>query len=596
MSEADRLGVVRLIKQHATAELDIEPDRTYVGMIPPANVSVRSYTAQSKSNAQISFSEQTPNVRVGLCRTIPVELDVILSIDPRDLGGAQVRDVNSAFKSNAQLKSGAMGNIGLRAWPLASVTDNANARLNDQSYIFDSPARTVHALMTYGNDWKDRQYHMGKATAHKPDYSWRYTGAQDSLRSALIDLSRSPYEESRTFAPHFVERIDDYKIRLRIIEPMMLSPFTWTGERKQALFGIQNVDINLSLRQPLERMLSGECFSLMEDPLASGVITCNPRIDIDGAKIHLCYQQPQAFQTVPASLNYEHYNINRYLTRVTGTKSPGSSITVNYSNIQLNVVPARIYLYLKPVLSSIVTGRQVNAADSFDAISQADHFAKIKQLKINFDAKDGIFSTYDDYDLYCMSVNNGYNRTWHEWDKTQGAVVCVDFKNGDIGISPLLASGVRGSFQFSAEVNWQDVRDAELNFTGVGSDIQTGPIEYEAHMLVVNEGIVNIHHQMITTSIGVLTEQSLYDAPFSEAGMREEIRDYYGGSLKSILRKVKQGAKKIAPVIETVSGMLAPALAAKNPSYGKVAELVSEGAKLARGGARARGQSLSRRM
>jgi hypothetical protein len=596
MSESSSdIGIVRLIKAYPT-ELDIRADRDFVAMMPPANVSIRTYNATSKSGSQITWSEQTPSVRVGLVRSIDCEVKFKLKLNPIDEAGDPS---NRVVPDNLY----SVGGVGPRQMPLHSIMETLNVRLNDQSFVYE-PSETIHALLAYGNDWYDRNYGFS-ATAHKPDSQWRYDNVPGASRDPFTTWIDSGLEDSRRMG-FWAKKLSATEIEITVVEQLMISPLIW-GESRQCLFGVQNLDVTMVLRQPLTRLLSGDLYGLATGgtPLATGH-KYQPIITVEDAVLHLKYLQPQAYQTIPHSLNYEHNTISRFTKELSGGKAPLADFgSVTYNNIQLNSIPKRVYLYCAPKQSTNAeadsgyindTTDVANAAASAnDAVRQADFFATIDKLRVNFDSADGRFSTYTSYDLWKVAKENGYQRSWLEWSQYLGSVMCIDFGK-DMGLNPLLCSGCRGSFQFNVEIDYKDIRN-RLATSQFDSLVQTDPKEYRAHLVVVNSSILNVTNQLITVSTGPLTEQSIYDAPWAESGLRMDIKDYYGGgSFKNVWKAVKKVGKTVAPVAQAVSGVLADALSQSHPNAALAAKVAQSGLRTARGGSKVRCASLSRRM
>jgi hypothetical protein len=186
--------------------------------------------------------------------------------------------------------------------------------------------------------------------------------------------------------------------------------------------------------------------------------------------------------------------------------------------------------------------------------------------------------------------------------------MCLEFGT-DLNLNPLLCPGVRGNFQVSANVTFRDIRTP----TGAGAAYygenvlnveQMEPKPYRAYMVIVNTGIVSIQNQLITTSIGSLTEIQVEDAPWLAPGMRQSLRGLTGeGSLSNLWSAAKKIATKVRPFISPVASVVSEIAKLSNDpraqAASNVANIVS---KVARGNGRVVGgkrvgsHSLSRRM
>jgi hypothetical protein len=566
---------------------------------------------------------------VGVDRSIEVDLLWTIEFDPRTSlgtpitvkqeGDPTIAPGDLVFASDVSKISG----LGPRQYALHSVCENIQLRLNDQAFNFES-AETVHALLNYGNDPEERQYCRG-ATAHYPDQVWRYDNAAGS-RSPFVSYLNGTFEDSRNGSFWFQNaRIDPStgkaRIDMRVIEHLMISPLTF-GDEEQCLFGIQNIDLTLTFRQPLTRMLSGDLYE-------SGLFTweapriwapgdkLNPTFSLLGdnaANLHITYLQPQAQQVIPFRLNYPYYAVRRYQTDSQGVvkaqdKAIGQGATpfqINYNNITLHEIPKRMYIYARPRPSQVAeSGYQLSsdATASPDAVSQTDSFAAIERLTVNFDSQDGRLSTLDSYDLWKLSTRNGLKRSWVAWSRFYGSVLCLEFGK-DLNLNPLLAPGVRGNFQLSMEVTYSDLRrltDGPFNTDDVRFRTDQ---TYRGYLIIVPVGVVTIENQLITTSIGSVTEEQVLSAPWAEAGLRIAHSGLYGGKwYKSVWQAVKKGAKAAAPILGALAPIASTVLQGMNDPRAQMAGQVigavhgaTRGMGRRSGGKSVRCASLSRRM
>jgi hypothetical protein len=595
------VGVVRLIKAYEP-RLDIRADREFVAMMGPSNISTRRYQADTKSNSQVVWSQTTPSVRIGVDRTIEVDITfrvehalTVTAPPPPYVGGPPI--LNNNLHS--------VTDFGPRAYPLHSITEVMSLRLNDQQFTWE-PSETVHGLLTYGNTWQDRQYNMG-ASAHYPDQVWRYDNVVGAARSPFNSYLQCQSEDSRNIG-FWATRINDTTFTIRCVEQIMLSPLTWADE-VQCLFGIQNIDFAMTFKQPLERLFSGDQFGSLfttsavvppvQYPFQAGDLV-NATYTIQDASLHVTYLQPQASQIIPARLNYPYYQVRKFTKNIDGTVEanvnfPNKTI---YNNITLHEIPKRLLLMASPVLPIVGSGA-FNGVRVTDAYHHVDHFAAIETVTLNFDTQDGRLSTLDSYDLWKIACKNGYKRSWLSWSKYMGSVLALEFGT-DLNLNPLLAPGVRGNYQLSLEVQYRDIRNQDsLNNPGDVSQLE--PYTYKAYLIIIPTGIMTIENQLITVSIGSITEQQVYDAPWAEAGLRHEVRNMYGaGSFSNIWKAVKKVGKTAAPVAQGVADVLGDVFSASSdPRYQKAAmasKIASKAISKARGGAQVRAHSLSRRM
>lgn len=582
------LGVVRLVKAYEP-RLDIRADREFVAMMGSANVSTRSYRADTISNNQVVWSLTTPSVRVGVDRSIDLEMTFEINFTPSSVG---------SILSTALYR---LSDVGPRAFPIHSIADVMSLRLNDQQFTVEF-TEIIQALLQYGNEVKDRQYNMG-SSPHLLDRYWKYDNPT-APRAPFTSWLSSGEEDSRNIGL-WARRTSPLTLEFTFIEQLMISPLEY-GNEVQCLFGIQNIDLSLTFSK-LMRIMSGDIYSALFNPSIPQAGKANPVVSIKDAQLHVTYLQPQASQVIPARLNYPYYQIRKFSQSIPGTFAPTDSLgQIRYNNITLHEIPRRLYVFSSPVISGNVelpngNGDLINT----DQVRQPDYFAAIDKITLNFDSQDGRLSTLTSYDLWKIATKNGLKKTYIEWSQMTGSVLCLEFGT-DLNLNPLLAPGCRGNFQLSMEVTYRDVRNLNT-ITNLLNNTEEENKIYKAYLVVVPTGIMTIENQLITVSIGSITEQQIYDAPWAEGGLRLEVKTMYGsGNFTNIWKAIKKVGKVALPIVENLSGVLGNVLSSSSdPRAQKVAlasQLVNQGLKGARGsgrssgGARVRCSSLSRRM
>jgi hypothetical protein len=579
-------GSVRLVKAHEP-RLDIRADREMVAMMGAANISTRGYVADTASAGQIIWSQTTPSVRVGVDRTI--EAEVVFNVVFGNLpAGVTIKD-----PFNPQ-------DFGLRQYPLHSIMENLQLRLNDQAFNWE-PADTLHAMMRYGNDVGDRQYNAG-SSAHKPDATWRYSEITGAPRSPFASWLASGEEDTRALNV-WCSRVNANTLQVRMIEQLMISPLSW-GENCQCLFGIQNIDVQMTFRNQLLRMFAGNLASpnLFVPAITeaqANALTLSFVPQRNDCLLHLTYLQPHADQVVPYRLNYPYYQIRRFQQRQDLLVSPLNTFNVNYDNITLHEIPKRMYIFAAPQVPESYTNTQLTA--------QANFFANIVRCRVNFDSQDGRLSTLSSFDLWKLSVRNGCQLSYLQWTEYVGSVLCLEFGK-DLNLNPLLAPSVRGNFQLSLDVDFKDVRNVATssNLTDEG---QTEAKRYTAFLVIVPIGMVSIDNQLITTSIGSITEEQVLAAPWLPPGHRQVYRGMYGSG--SFFGNIWQGIKKaarfakpfIGPALGVgeaiLSSMSDPRAQAIGKVIGPIRGAIGSGRRTggrSTGGAKVRCNSLARRM
>lgn len=355
--------------------LDIDADRTYVAMIGGSNVTTKSYTSDTASNQQIIWSITTPSVRVGMDRRMDIEFSCNVSCLNNVGAAAPLLAVPTPTSWSDVV------NAGLRQFPLHSIIEVVNVRLNDQALSYE-PSQLIHALTEYGNDEEDRQYFMG-STPHKPDISPDYglVAANVGNRNPFISYWNAGSEDARGLR-FWTTQVDANTFQLKIVESLMMSPFYWGKTDHQALFGIQNVDVTLTLTN-IKKVLAGALAGLVGTPASvfpTGVNVNSLQVNVNpdsSQKMHLTFITPQPDQVPPRLLHYPYYQIKRWSQNALPYVG-GEVRTENYNNITLHEIPKRFYIFAKPTQNNDPT--------------VADYFLAIDRVVINFDNQDKFLS------------------------------------------------------------------------------------------------------------------------------------------------------------------------------------------------------------
>jgi hypothetical protein len=208
-------------------------------------------------------------------------------------------------------------------------------------------------------------------------------------------------------------------------------------------------------------------------------------------------------------------------------------------------------------------------------VRQPDFFANISKISFNWDSQDGRLSTLDEYDLWRLSVNNGYKRSFPSWQKYHGSVLCLEFGK-DLALSPLTAPGVRGNFQLSFEVQFKDIRDLARSTNAIRDPVsQMEAKQYKAYLIIVPTGILTIENQLVSVSLGAITEEQVLTAPWADAGTRAEYRGIYGGAwYKNVWSGVKKAAKFAKPILGPMAGLASSVLGMSSDPRAQVASKV----------------------
>jgi hypothetical protein len=188
----------------------------------------------------------------------------------------------------------------------------------------------------------------------------------------------------------------------------------------------------------------------------------------------------------------------------------------------------------------------------------SDAFLAIERVDVTFENRSGLLGTATPEDLYQISVSNGCNLSWEQYNRHKGSVLALQFGK-DIGLDDGLAPGVRGNYSIQVTVTFRNPGVNPFNFEAWQSYQMVGTLE-----LMRGSGRATIGNLMAGEVLSASQHgMSYYDVYPSMV---------YGGSfwssLKHIVSKVGKGIGKAAkfaeksliPVAETVAAGVAPEL------------------------------------
>jgi hypothetical protein len=196
------------------------------------------------------------------------------------------------------------------------------------------------------------------------------------------------------------------------------------------------------------------------------------------AQLILNYLTPQPSQLLSSRNTVPYYSLPRYISSSGGPNTfaamqastynptitsygpcPGilpSSQTIVSSSIQLNCIPDKLIIFVRPSLSQTQTPWNV-----------ATTFLVIQNISLNFNNSSGLLSSVSQYSLWQMSVENGSTQSWGEFSgwqwkstdggymapiPTQGSLLVLDFAK-DIQLNDWLAPGSIGNFNLQFSLN-----------------------------------------------------------------------------------------------------------------------------------------------
>ncbi len=419
-------------------------------------------------------------------------------------------------------------NDAARFMPLTSITKTITVDLNDEK--FTTGINDYHdALMRY-NESDD---YMGFDLSTCPSFLDTYQSYNDYLiyGSALNPLGN--YGENSIQEPlrgGFTYDIISNPVgdgvnvvtgRVRFVtrEPVLLSPLTWGHYNTKALIGIKSFAVNYDFDSNITRIWSHN----PNNGVGSFLVTAVTPIR---SSLEMIYITPKS--TIPV------FPIQRYplagiykVTKALGAIAAGGSLPITTSDsMPLYGVPKRVYIF----------ARRSNESRTYN---DPDVFGQISNLSIYFNNSDGNFSQASVQQLYQVSRENGYRRSFQAFNKFEGSVMCIDFSK-DMPLLPNEGVGSNENIQF------------QFNFTLFNPSAEA--INYTLFTIVIFEGVMTIRNGVIIRELNVVSPKDIVDSKIIQLLPHEREVDYYavggafGSNARKFLSKAKDVGKKVIDV------------------------------------------------
>ncbi len=413
-------------------------------------------------------------------------------------------------------------NDAARFMPLTSITKTITVDLNDEK--FTTGINDYHdALLRYNEsaDW------CGFDLSTCPSFMDTYQSYDDYRTYGFALNPLGNYGENSVQEPlrggfeyEFVTpnptgdgvTVQTTSVRFTTREPVLLSPLTWGHYNTKALIGIKSFAVNYDFDSNLSRIWSHNA--------ANGVASFDVTSVVPVfSSLEMIYITPKS--TVPV------FPVQRYplagvykVTKTLGAIAAGGSLPIAVSDsMPLYGVPKRIYLF----------ARRSNESRTFN---DTDTFGQLSQLSIYFNNSDGNFSQASTQQLYQVSRENGYRRSYQAFHKFEGSVMCIDFGK-DMPLLPNEGVGSNENIQFQYNFTLTNTSAAEVNYT--------------LFTIVIFEGLMTIRNGIIIRELNIVSPKDIIESKMLQLLPHEREVDYYavGGAFGSNARKFISRAKDI---------------------------------------------------
>lgn len=573
--------------------VNLKKERVMGVVYGPSENSFIPYLTQSYSDSNFSFTSNPPGPNYVIDRQMVLKYTLTLSFQVTGKAGGQ--------GTSTVLTD---GYDGLRQFPFSSVCSSMACTINNTT-VSSNLQDYIHPLLRY-NDPAEQRLSNYSGCPTMPDCYADYGQGFGSLRNPLgkydnspsgdVDITRASFG-GRVILNEIITGVGTFyaQVQYDIYEPILMSPWLF-GREYSGLYGVQNMTWNMTISNALGRLWCHSDYGNTADAakytfkqISNATLSAAKAGTLDNA----VFTEPtllfnaltlKELDSVPEKITYPYQDIQRYPTTINTSIAANTSTTINSSNIQLNSIPSKIYIYARQP-NSVLFG---SYAPYF-----SDTFLEIQKLTINFSNRSGLLSSASQFDLYRMSANNGINYNFTDfrglptvgWGGvpnpslppaipvgnrcTVGGVICLAM-GVDIGLSDLAAPGVGGTYQL------QITAQVKNNTTGQfpdssGADSQS--IAPTMYIVCVFDGTLTITGaNSAIAQLAVITQQDVLMSKDSPQYDIAALRAVNGGSsfasslsdgISNLPNSIWQGVKKAAPYAKDafdVAKVVAPLL------------------------------------
>lgn len=287
--------------------------------------------------------------------------------------------------------------IGFRSFPLNRASTNANLQIGNTSFS-SNPAQNIDLLLDY-NDAYSEMYTLASGCPSAKDM--RQTYDESGSRSEFIcrnELQDGFVNHGRNMLPtisYHLKSGNTYIVRATFWEPIFVGPLLQFNDRRAGFFNINRFNLDISLSG-----LTKDIFCCMPN---SGY-TINPNYNITAAEMRSIWYAPTNGLVDNNRINlFESTSITRYENQTGKLLNPGEEYT---APTQINNLSSGIPNYI---------GIYVAEHPSSMTVESTNTFLTIKQMSVSFGTNSSNLATFDEFDLWKMSRENGYTGPFQQF-------------------------------------------------------------------------------------------------------------------------------------------------------------------------------------
>lgn len=345
----------------------------------PKSIMQQNYTPSAFSQNVIQWNENNPSTpsQCALVRKLIKELVV------------NVTATGTAPVGSNLFQTGTNGYINLRQFPIASVTQNEQLTINNQTtniQLYDC----IHELAKYNTSYEKlaREYACVCMPDHFTDYHQEFnttSGVFNQLNDAINDSSSAyPFTINSNTNTSF-------NVTYKIFEPCFCQPLLPDNTAFDAK-GIFNINT-----WSLSETFLGDLTRIFRIALPAGYTLTSFNVVIQSALLHSRWIIPNTTM-VNETMYYSGSAIDIFPTQLNLSLAPGASAQINSFANKFTYTPETI----------ILSARE---SDNVLTYSSTDTWLRINNIAVSYQGNNGLLSSLQPVDIFEMCKEAGLSNT-----------------------------------------------------------------------------------------------------------------------------------------------------------------------------------------
>lgn len=469
----------------------------------PDNSNIQRVESGSNNASILSFTFQTQSDNALIDKVMYIEAKIRLTFQAKS-GNATAGGLPLINKQFAP-----------RAFPLSTICNSMKLNINNSEVSINNYGNYIQALAHYNDSYDNMAYDLSGVPNYL-DKHQKYDSSQNGTTSELESYSvagvggrtaRGAWKIDSIVGNEAVNASDGATkittLEFTVFEPIFISPFL-KNDVESSIGNVRNMQLTMQF-QNAERIISIEKQSGPVRTTENIVISEAKMEFVNKAHLNVKYITPPITLRIPPVLAYPFQDIRVEVQDLSDQMAPFDTLTKSFNAQQLGIVPKMIYVF-------------VDRHNGNKTIHTTDTYLRIDSLKISYLNSSGQFSSYSHKDLYNMSVKNGLDVSYQEFNGESylnntlrdgsgnpqrtgtnykgltGSIVAIS--TSDLQLPSNIASGLSINGQFSLDITFTNITN-EVNF------------QPSIKLIFVNEGVMEIGEGRMTQNLGVVDQEQI---------------------------------------------------------------------------------------